>query len=331
MDRKELIESQAKEQLKNLSKDEIESKAKRYKKFMITIHAVISLVFFLALVAVVGDLLQPTDEAVSLGSIVLEILCISACIIGPLIAICWFCKKPVEYLALAQIKLEIKKDCSDSEKSQAIGAMNNGNFVTSKSIKILANGCLNTKLLIDDLHKLFIYQRGRNTSKAYRFSDLINYEVYENGQSKVKGRAGSALIGGAFFGLTGLVIGSSRSRKIEDKCNQLQLIIRLNDLDRPQIVVSYANKTALDKTGRAYRSMKENLQLVCSTLEYIMNAKTLEQSAAVKEKKTIQVVEHYSVSNNQSLKEQLQELKEMLYCGLITEEEYENKRNQILK
>ena len=68
--------------------------------------------------------------------------------------------------------------------------------------------------------------------------------------------------------------------------------------------------------------MKENLQSVCSMLEFMLNEKTLEQSSTVKqEEKTSEI---------KSPKEQLQELKEMLDDGLITQEDFEQKKKQIL-
>ena len=195
-------------------------------------------------------------------------------------------------------------------------------FVFSKSIDIKASGWLATKLLIDNQNKKFIYQRGKTYSKTYNFSDLMNYEVYENGKSQVKGRAGSALIGGAFFGLGGLIVGSSMSRNINEKCNQLKLIIRLKDFECPEIVITYVDNFDCDKNDSIYKDMKNNIQSVCSMLEYILNEKTLEQSSVVKqtEKNPIQT----------SNKEQLQKLKEMLDSGLITQEDYEQKKKQIL-
>lgn len=138
----------------------------------------------------------------------------------------------------------------------------------------------------------------------------------------MQGRAGSALIGGAFFGLGGLIVGSSMSRNINEKCSQLKLIIRLNDFDCPQIVINYVNNAILDKSDSLYINIKENLQSVCSMLEYMLNEKTLEQSSVVKQEgKTVAI---------KSNKEQLQELKEMLYDGLITQEDFEQKKKQIL-
>ena len=196
------------------------------------------------------------------------------------------------------------------------------NFTLSKAVDILASGWSASKLLIDYQNKQFIYKKGKTFSKTYKFSDLINYEVYENGHSKVKGRAGSALIGGAFFGLGGLIVGSSMSRNINEKCNQLKLIIRLNDFDCPQIMITYVDNVDWDKNSWTYRNMKENLQSVCSMLEFMLNEKTLEQSSTVKQ------VE--KTSEQKSQKEQLQELKEMLDDGLITQEDFEQKKKQIL-
>lgn len=196
------------------------------------------------------------------------------------------------------------------------------NFELSKKVNILVRGWSSKKLLIDNKNKKFIYQNGKTYSKTYKFSDIINYEVYENGKTQVQGRAGSALIGGAFFGLGGLIVGSSMSRNINEKCSQLKLIIRLNDFDCPQIVINYVNNAILDKSDSLYINIKENLQSVCSMLEYMLNEKTLEQSSVVKqEEKTV------STKTN---KEQLQELKEMLDDGLITQEDFEKKKKQIL-
>ena len=195
-------------------------------------------------------------------------------------------------------------------------------FVLNKSIDIIATGWSAAKLLIDNQNKKFIYQKGKKYSKAYNFSDLINYEVYENGKSQVQGRAGSALIGGAFFGLGGAIVGGSRSRSINEKCNQLKLILRVNDFNCPEIVIIYVNNVDVDKNSSIYKNMKNNLQSVCSMLEYMLNEKTLEQSSSVKH------TENNSIQA--SNKEQLQELKEMLDDGLITQEDYEQKKKQIL-
>ena len=195
-------------------------------------------------------------------------------------------------------------------------------FCLTKEIDIITGGLTLSKLLIDNQNKKFIYQKGKIYSKSYKFSDLINYEVYENGKSQVQGRVGAALVGGAFFGIGGLIVGSSMHRNINDKCNELKLIMHINDFECPEIVITFVNNVYWDKESWTYKNMKKNIQTVCSTLEYIMNQKTLEQS--------IQTQNEENVINKKSNKEQLQELKEMLDDGLITEEDFERKKKQIL-
>ena len=109
-------------------------------------------------------------------------------------------------------------------------------------------------------------------------------------------------------------------RNVDEKCNQLKLFIRLNDLDYPQIEITYVDNENWDKSGFMYRNMKENLHSVCSVLEFMINNKTLEESAA-KEEETKAV---------KSCKEQLKELKEMLDDGLISQEDFDLKKKQLL-
>ena len=203
-----------------------------------------------------------------------------------------------------------------------VDVVNDDNFIIDKIINITTTEWSTTRLLIDNQNKKFILQKRKTCSKTYSFSDLISYEIYENGKSQVQGRAGSALIGGAFFGLGGLIVGSSRSRNIIEKCNQLKLIIHLNDFECPEIVFTYADNADWDKNGAAYKRLKDNIQSVCSMLEYILNQKTLEQSSKVG------LAEQSPIHT--STKEQLQELKELLDSGLITQEDYEQKKKQLL-
>ena len=314
-------ENMAKETLAKMSDDEINNKAKKTKNNLIktysffgALSAIIYIAFFCCLPLI--------SEGEPLGAGLL-IFCIFVAIattsIFPILLVINIRKDPKE-LALLALKKEIQPKIINKFNQTQVDTIDKG-FVASKTINILASGWSSTKLIIDNENKKFIYQKGKNFSRTYNYSDLINYEVYENGKSQVKGRAGSALIGGAFFGLGGLIVGSSMSRDIEEKCNQLKLIIRLNDFDCPQIMITYVDNVNWDKSGWTYRNMKENLQSVCSMLEYMLNEKTLEQSYVIKQENQPTV---------KSNKEQLQELKEMLDDGLITQEDFEQKKKQIL-
>lgn len=322
--KKQKIENQAKTKLLSLSKEEIKNKATKYKTLMNITNSILGAILLIGLaVLIVVFINSESRKETPFSTTIIAFIILGCLSIFPFIMLFIINRKSNEELALLQLKIEIRKSICKLSQDQPLEKMINENFVVSKKIFIAANGWKSTNLLIDNEHKLFIYQQGENYSKTYNFTDLVNYEVYENGESKVKGRAGSALIGGAFFGLTGLIVGSSMSRKVNEKCNQLKLIIRLNDLNRPQIVITYIDNVSWDKTGFTYRAIKENIQTVCSALEYIINAKTLEQSMNIIEQ------ERY-IKNDKPLKEQLQELLDLLNDGLITQEEFEQKKKQIL-
>ncbi len=317
---KQELENQSKEKLKSLSAEEKIKYAKKERAQNIGIG-----IFALLFLGALGIFLLSYDTGYSSSNTVGLVGGIFLITVGVafILFVIFDCRKTTDELALRPIKRELKPIIiAQIQKEEQQKAIPDSDFVITKEISILASGWSYTKLLIDNQNKKFFYQKGKIYSKAYKFSDIINYEVYENGKSQVQGRAGSALIGGAFFGLGGLIVGSSMSRNINEKCNQLKLIIRLNDFDCPQIVITYVDNVDWDKNGWMYRNMKENLQSVCSMLEYMLNEKTLEQSSTVKqEEKTTEI---------KSPKEQLQELKEMLDDGLITQEDFEQKKKQIL-
>ena len=193
-------------------------------------------------------------------------------------------------------------------------------FIVSKTIPLATDSWTPEKLLIDDINKQFIYQFGESFFKTFSFSDIISYEVYENGVRKVQGRVDCALIGAAFFGIRGCIIGSSMPPEIIEYCSELKLIIHLNNLDCPQLVFRYAHNVKWSKSSSVYQNACAHLHRVCSIFEYMINSKTLEESSATVKK----------VKNEKSNKEKLQELKELFDEGLITEEEFTSAKKQIL-
>ena len=324
------LETKVKEKLSAIPKDDIKLLAKQQRQKDLKqniIFSVIFSIFALIMIACIPIFIGSFDDiSMSLWfSFFLSLICILWVTVYFILQVVTIRKKTDEDIVSIKIRRELLK----SLKTKLLEEQTNNdysdlgvNFVVSKTIDIPTNGWSLTKLLIDNQNEKFIYQTGKKYSKVYNFSDIINYEVYENGKSQVQGRAGSALIGGAFFGLSGLIVGSSMSRNINEHCSQLKLIIRLNDFDNPQIVITYANNTSLDKSSSSYAKLKTQLQSLCSMLEYMLNKKTLEQSFGEQQKE--------KVSNTKSNKLQLEELKEMLDDGLITQEDYEQKKKQIL-
>lgn len=122
------------------------------------------------------------------------------------------------------------------------------------------------------------------------------------------------MVGALFFGVAGAIIGAASEPSSKAICTSLQLIVHINSFETPQIVIDYVKNGNLSKSSSKYKTMKSNLQEVCSLFEVILKNNN---SITHTEEKT-------------SNKEQLKELKEMLEEGLITQKEFEAKKKQIL-
>lgn len=79
----------------------------------------------------------------------------------------------------------------------------------------------------DDNHKWFLFPQGTFSSKinncyVFKYDEIVNFEVLEDGTSIIKGGLGKALVGGLIFGLPGIIAGGT-SKKIREICNKLEL------------------------------------------------------------------------------------------------------------
>lgn len=92
-----------------------------------------------------------------------------------------------------------------------------------------------------------------------KFTDLINYDIYENGKTDTSG--------GVFYGA---VIAESK-----EKCQELKLIIRIKSYEKPQIEYTLVSGTlfndGIDKSQNQYRIIRNDLQQTVSYLEMILN------------------------------------------------------------
>ena len=324
-----ILQKEAERQLSQLTESQKQNLAKKHKKYTLCVDSIFGsllTLFNIATIIIIPILVrleEKEEEPTPVFAWIFLFFMLSISI-GVTVWLFWDLKRTLgqttKELAIRATVFEFKKNGAASKILQQ-SKITDPNFKVSKEVPILASGWLSAKLLIDYDSKKFIYRKGNNFSQAHKFSDIINYEIYENGKSKVQGRAGSALIGGAFLGLGGLIVGSSMGRSVDSKCNQLELIIRVNNSIMPQIKITFINNLDLDKSSDTYKKTRDNLHLICSELEYMINAKKLEEPTKQTPPPTMV---------NASKKEQLQELKEMLDDGLITQEDYEQKKKQIL-
>ena len=108
-------------------------------------------------------------------------------------------------------------------------------FVISKQVFAPGNVA---SLLIDNTNNKWAIVNSRTSNvDAMDYADLIEYELLEDDERLVKGRVGSAIVGGMLFGGIGALAGASRKKKIKSICNSMSVRIIVNNLDNPQYVI----------------------------------------------------------------------------------------------
>lgn len=155
----------------------------------------------------------------------------------------------------------------------------------------------------------------RNKSIVYNYSDIVNFQLLEDGESIAQGGLGRALIGGALFGQTGALVGGiTGRRKQKGVCTSLKIKITVDDIHRPVVYINFL-ETRTKKTGFIYKEMYKQAQECLSTFQLICDQVTDNET------KTIEV---------ESVANELMKFKELLDMEAITEKEYEQKKKELL-
>lgn len=173
-------------------------------------------------------------------------------------------------------------------------------------------------LMIDDANKDFALISVDNPNlPIYDYKKLIDYEVIENGSQITSGNSKNAVIGGLLFGVTGAIVGASASKETKDICSELKLRIFLDDIENPQFTVEFVVYDT-PKNDILYYESCERLNDITALLTYILN-KNKEKT----EKKIPEI-------QNIDIAEEIKKFAELRNQGIITSEEFDEKKKQLL-
>ena len=114
-------------------------------------------------------------------------------------------------------------------------------------------------LYVDDIRKKWLVRTGifDNKPRIFKFSDLLAFDLYEDdGDSVIEGQIGRGIL----------------DRKIENTCTSMQLIIRVNNLKRPQIIIPFISSETR-KNSSTYEAALKSARKFIATLTYIQNNK----------------------------------------------------------
>ncbi|QIB68619.1 SHOCT domain-containing protein [Aminipila butyrica] len=147
---------------------------------------------------------------------------------------------------------------------------------------------------------------------VYKFDDIVNFELLEDGESVTKGGLGMAAIGGLVYGGVGAIVGSVvGKKKTKSSVNSLKIKITVRNNDDPAAYIDIFNKKLMADSS-LYRQYFSEAQEILSMLSIIT------ESNKPCEPKT-------------SVADELLKFKELLDAGILTQDEFNREKEKLLK
>jgi hypothetical protein len=157
--------------------------------------------------------------------------------------------------------------------------------------------------------------------KVYYCDDIIEYELLEDGITVTSGGLGRAAVGGVLLGGVGAIVGGvTGKKKSRSEIENFKIKLTLNDFNNPTVYIELLNKKKIKTNSNKYKEMYEKAQEILSTLAVLQNNKDSNAS-------TVEI----NKENNNSVTGQLREFKSLLDDGVITEDEFNNKKKELLE
>lgn len=154
------------------------------------------------------------------------------------------------------------------------------------------------------------------SADIYPVKLISGYEIVEDGTSITSGGLGRAAIGGLAFGGAGAIVGAITGKKSSKGIvNTLKIKINLTDLDTPVLYVNLITKKT-KKSSVLYKNAINKADAVISSIDTLLNQ--FEPSKQVAPAAI-------------SLPDEIRKFKELLDEGIITQEEFETKKQELLK
>lgn len=143
------------------------------------------------------------------------------------------------------------------------------NYKTSVSIpkkeKFKPTKKVEKYIFVDDKHKKWCLPKSKQSKAIYNYSDILDYELIEDGGTVTSGSLGRAIAGGLAFGSLGSVIGGM-SGKQKPTCHKLQIKITVKDMKHPALFINFIDYE-VKKDSLIYKDCINSAQEIISLLQ----------------------------------------------------------------
>lgn len=220
--------------------------------------------------------------------------------------ICNNCLKKIElFIGVFELKNKTYEDILQAIQANERNSELENKFKTTNKV--------DKYLEIDENNKLWYAPCFTNV--FFTFEEIVSFELLENGNTISKGGIGGALAGGALFGDAGAVVGAAvGKRKIKQEITQYLIKIITRNRNCPEVYINFLTTGKLMSDSIVFKSRAGTAQQVLTMLTLMMDGQN----------KTIS-------ENRFSAADEIMKYKKLLDDGILTQEEFEEKKKQLLE
>lgn len=175
----------------------------------------------------------------------------------------------VIFLAVAAIFIFVGKKNIDNPQKQS-----EARSLEKKRDEDFERGFKTTKnykgyIQIDTQRKKWKAPKCKHGSTVYKYTDLLNFGLVEDGNTITKGGKGAALAGDVIFGAVGAVVGGiTANRKTESTCSKMQIVLNVNSVKNPTLYITLLDEE-VKKDSKEYQKAFQAAQTILGALEII--------------------------------------------------------------
>lgn len=173
-------------------------------------------------------------------------------------------------------------------------------------------------IVVDQDHRKWAYLKMPSSMWEYSNNDLIEFQICEDGEKIISSNAAKAIAGGLLFGTIGAIAGASGTRTIQQpKCTELYIEITVNNPMNPTLIIPFIEKGS----SPLFRGSKEYLDHVAHAKECIALLTVIKSNR-----------DSETLANNPNTTDldQLDKLFQLKEKGVITQKEFEAKKEELL-
>ena len=279
-------------------------------------HLLLLFIPSIALGAITSYLLIHLLFDFSFGLVMLIFLAIV--FIPPILYYAYWSSKVEKYKNEVKNQLNSQQESNKKYVSETLDKKKEAGFILTEHVADVSD---DWDILIDDHKKEFVVILSKSrTILEYAFDSLVDYELYEDGRSIIKSTAeNTAFADTLLYGKAGAAAAATAPKEVHEYCSDVHITLVINDMKRPQIIIPLISMETL-KTSVEYRFAIETAKKITAMCAVIKANQTSKETKEEKAEKTDSADQYEEISKIFELKEK----------GIITEDEFNMKKKQLL-